>query len=252
MPRVALILGSGLGTVVQRITQVVDCPFSEVPGLSPPTIPGHLGRVSLGYWAGQSMVVFQGRLHNYEGHTWEVVTRSVSLAKEWGASILILTNAAGGIHEELSPGSFMALRDHFEWTHPNSWKSLAVKDRPCASPYSARLLKVLSEAAHELAINIKAGLFAAVTGPNYETPAEIRALKRLGADAVGMSTVREVDAGQIQGLECLGISCITNRAAGLNSGTINHEEVLEMTKNLSEDLGRLLDRLFTKLGKSER
>jgi purine-nucleoside phosphorylase len=167
----------------------------------------------------------------------------VQTAAFLGARILLLTNAAGGIHEALFPGSLMALRDHIEWTRPSSWRHPGPGGlgpaRP--SPYSPRLLERLNQAARQLGIVLHQGVYAAVTGPSYETPAEIRALKTWGADAVGMSTAREVQMGSELGLECAAVSCITNRAAGLSQGPIHHGEVLTTAAQQREPLARLLE-----------
>jgi purine-nucleoside phosphorylase len=165
------------------------------------------------------------------------------------ARVLLLTNAAGGIRDDLVPGSLMAIRDHFEWTRGYCWRRPGPGGvgpaRP--SPYAARLLQLLQTATEDLEVAVHAGVYAAVTGPCYETPAEIRALRTCGADAVGMSTAREVDAAHAAGLECAAISCITNRAAGLGSGPINHEEVLSTASARCDQLARLIGRFLESL-----
>jgi purine-nucleoside phosphorylase len=199
-------------------------------------VAGHGGRLTLGDWAGKRVLIFEGRLHYYEGHPWRIVTQAVQIAQFLGARNLLLTNAAGGIHDALAPGSLLAIRDHLEWTRPACWRS-----GPRPSPYSPRLLQVLTEAAGEIGFTLPRGVYAAVTGPCYETPAEIRALKIWGADAVGMSTAREIQAGCDLGMECAAVSCITNRAAGLSTTPINHEEVLTTAAAQSQRLADLLE-----------
>jgi purine-nucleoside phosphorylase len=237
----ALVLGSGLGAAAQELCRSCSVPFAEVPGLAGPSVAGHAGRLSLGEWAGQRVLVFEGRLHFYEGHSWEDVVRPVRIAEALGARRLVVTNAAGGIHTALGPGSLMAIRDHMDWTRPSSWRPLAAdRSTPRPSPYSQRLLGLVRQAADDLGIRLHVGTYAAVTGPCYETPAEIRALKLLGADAVGMSTAAEAQAAADAGMECAGLSCLTNRAAGLGPGPLQHDEVLSTAASLSGRLAELL------------
>jgi purine-nucleoside phosphorylase len=246
-PEVALVLGSGMGPVARRLHRVQSVPFLDVPGLAAPSVAGHGGALTLGEWAGRRILVFEGRLHYYEGHPWRSVTSPVQTAVYLGARVLLLTNAAGGIHEALGPGSVMALRDHIEWTSPHCWRlpGPGAVGPPRPSPYSPRLLRLLAQAAHPLGMELHEGIYAAVTGPCYETPAEVRALKAWGADAVGMSTAREAHAGHDSGLECAALSCITNRAAGLSGGPINHQEVLT---SAAAQVDRLADLIEAFLG----
>jgi purine-nucleoside phosphorylase len=238
----AIILGSGMGDVARRVAPLAEVGYAEVPGMALPSVTGHSGRLLLGDWAGKRVLLFEGRLHYYEGHPWDKVTHSVRLAHQLGARVLLLTNAAGGIHDELGPGSLMVLRDHLEWNYPHGWKQSLGPPRP--SPYSGRLVHTWMRAAEQMNLRLLAGVYAAVTGPCYETPAEIRALKSAGADAVGMSTAREVRTGHVLGLECTAISLITNRAAGLSAGPIHHEEVLTAAAQQAERLTELLERFL--------
>lgn len=235
-PRIALILGSGLGHLADRLTDAIELPFGQVPELEAPSIPGHRGAVLLGEWAGQAVLIFAGRLHAYEGHPWRRVAQPVRIARELGAETLLVTNAAGGIRADLSPGNLMAIHDHIEWTRPDCWRQ-----PPRPSPYSPRLVEQLRQAALRLGFPLPSGVYAQVTGPSYETPAEIRALRAWGADAVGMSTAREVQAGCDLGMTCAAVSCITNKAAGLSPGPINHEEVLATAAMQRERLAGLVE-----------
>ena len=231
-PRVAIIFGSGLGAVVDRVNPIAEAKFAEIPGFAAPTVHGHGGRAVLGDWAGVRVLVFQGRMHFYEGHTWERATATVRLAAELGAKLLLLTNAAGGIHDSLNPGDLMAIRDHIKLLDANAWKNPTP-----VSPYSPRLVA---------RTKLFAGTYAALTGPTYETPAEIRALRAMGADAVGMSTAMEAEAAAALGLEVAAISCITNKAAGLSPGVLDHLEVQQIAGrgDVSERMANSLERLI--------
>jgi purine-nucleoside phosphorylase len=195
------------------------------------------------------VLLFEGRLHRYEGHPWEVVVRPILLAGELGVRRVVLTNAAGGIRADLGPGSLMAIRDHVEWTRPCWWRQPGpggvASARP--SPYAPQLVGLLRTAAEGVGIDLREGIYGAVTGPSYETPAEIRALRAWGVDAVGMSTAREVQAGAEAGLECAAVSFITNRAAGLSGAPLSHEEVLAEAAAGSERLAKLLEHLLALL-----
>jgi purine-nucleoside phosphorylase len=249
-PAVALVLGSGMGDVAARLTQPLSVPFAAIPGFPAATVAGHRGRLTLGEWGGRHVLVFEGRLHHYEGHPWPAVVLPVETARHLGARVLLLTNAAGGIRDDLAPGSLMAISDHVEWTRPYCWRlpgpGALGPARP--SPYSARLLDVLSAAARARGTELARGIYAAVTGPSYETPAEIRALRAWGADAVGMSTAREIQAGADAGMECAAVSCITNRAAGLGGAPLDHLEVLTTAAAQGQRLGDLLEGFLAGLG----
>lgn len=241
-PCVAIILGSGMGSAASSFLARSQVSFEAVPGLAGTTVPGHSGILRLGSWSGKSVLVFEGRLHRYEGHDWQAVVAATSIAWQLGARILLLTNAAGGINENLVPGSLMAIRDHIEWTYPfcRRRRGLETTDAPRPSPYSGRLLEKLAIAAGNVGLELATGTYAAVTGPCYETPAEIRALRAWGADAVGMSTSREIDRGHELGMECAAISFITNRAAGLGNTEISHAEVLAAVAAQVEKIASLI------------
>ena len=217
----ALALGSGISAVVRRLTNTKSLPFVEVPGLSAPSVAGHPGSLTLGDWAGLRVLVFEGRLHHYEGHSWRNIVTPVQTAAFLGARVLLLTNAAGGIHDALTPGRLMAVRDHIEWTRPFCCRLPGPGgigfDRP--SPYSPRLLKLLSQASLRRRSGIAPGHLRRRHRPLLRNPRRNpRPCKPGGADAVGMSTAREIQSGFDAGLECAGRpSCITNRAAGLRA-----------------------------------
>lgn len=263
-PRLAFVFGSGLGVLDEHLQNACQAPFLEVPGLSGTTVPGHKGSLRLGEWAGVAVLVFSGRLHYYEGHPWRSVVQPVRIAHDLGVRTLIVTNAAGGIRDDLVPGTLMALTDHLQLTKPSWWReppnvaafarmrgatsgprvlanAATIVGDATASPYDGPLRKQMAGAAHSLGFELHEGVYAQVTGPCYETKAEIRALRICGADAVGMSTAREVETAAALGMRCAAISCITNRAAGLNAGPIHHDEVLDVVVQVRERLARFLE-----------
>jgi purine-nucleoside phosphorylase len=233
-PAIALVLGSGLGQVVQRVQVRAEIAFAHVPGFAAPTVHGHGGRVLVGEWVGVPVLIFQGRMHYYEGHPWDRVTASIRLAHEFRITTLLLTNAAGGIRHDLNPGDLMVIRDHLELLAPTDWKPKP----PSPALFDAALTQHLGK-------TIPSGVYAGLTGPCYETPAEIRALRAMGADAVGMSTVKEAIAGVSVGMRVAAISCITNKAAGLSSGTLDHSEVQEVAgrRDVVERLAGIIETL---------
>lgn len=249
-PDVALVLGSGMGPVAERVAPLRRVPFDAIPGMTAASVAGHSSQLTLGRWASRTVLLFEGRLHYYEGHPWSRVVLPVQTAASLGVKVLLLTNAAGGIHDALDPGSLMAIRDHIEWTRPNCWRLPGPggigPERP--TPYSARLVQLLGRAAREMDLELLQGVYATVTGPVYETPAEIRALRAWGADAVGMSTAREIQAGADAGMECAAVSCITNKAAGLSASPLNHEEVLTTAAAQSARLAELFERFLGLIG----
>jgi purine-nucleoside phosphorylase len=246
-PRVAVVLGSGLGAVPRHFDEIASVAFGEVPGLVAPAVPGHAGSIYLGRCGGQAIVVFRGRLHFYEGHSWEQVAAPVRIAAGWGVKVLLLTNAAGGIHAGLGPGDLMVLRDHLFLQRPDAWKALT---RSPASPYSPRLVDALRTVEYRRGRPLFAGVYAALTGPCYETPAEIRALQVMGADAVGMSTAWEALSAVECGMEVAAISCITNKAAGLSHGPLDHREVLANAARPAERLTEILEAFVLELART--
>jgi purine-nucleoside phosphorylase len=236
-PEVVLVLGSGLKEVAARVEAEVQVPFAEVPGMPAASVPGHSGCFTLGRWGRRRVLLQEGRLHFYEGHPWETVLRPAGLARELGARIVLHTNAAGGIGTEMMAGMLALVRGLQDWTSPDSWRRMARGTRESAGLLSERLLGLLRRVAGERGIPLPEGTYAQVTGPNYETRAEVRALQRCGADLVGMSTVREIEAAAKAGMECAALSLVANRAAGLGSGPLSHEEVL---RNTSAQVPRLV------------
>lgn len=229
---VAVILGSGLGSIVNRIQPVVEVYFADLPGFAAPTVHGHGGRVILGDWGGVRVLVFQGRMHFYEGHSWERATAPVRLAAQFGVRSIVLTNAAGGIRDDLNPGDLMGIHSHIKLLDAEAWK------HPNANP--------IYRSDWMVHMGIPSGVYAALTGPTYETPAEIRALRTMGADAVGMSTAMEAEVAAQYQMQICAISCITNKAAGLTSGTLDHKEVQQIAgqSEVTERLANIIERLI--------
>lgn len=226
-PTAAVVLGSGLGEVARDLQVVAAVSYANVPGLVPPSVLGHKGQMAVGAWDGTPTVVCYGRVHFYEGHDWDRVTRLVRLLAEFGVTRLVLTNAAGGIRDDLNPGDLMAIRGHLKLLDASSWK--------CLNPESPYLL---------LHPTLPSGIYAALTGPCYETPAEIRALRAIGADAVGMSTAMEAEVAAGLGMQVAGISCITNKAAGLTAGTLSHREVEDTARTAVAKLAAAVRQLL--------
>jgi purine-nucleoside phosphorylase len=248
-PQVAFIFGSGLGDLDKRLRDVVAVPFLNVPNWAGTSVPGHKGSLLLGDWAGVPVLAFSGRLHYYEGHAWRKVTQPIHLVRDLGIDTLIATNAAGGIRDDLAPGTLMVLADHQEWTKACWWREPGPGGLGTArpSPYDPALRARLQQAASVLGFSLPTGVYAQVTGPCYETKAEIRALRQCGADAVGMSTAREIQVAFSLGLRCVAISCITNRAAGLSAGPIHHGEVLDAAASMRERLALLLEEFLRRV-----
>ena len=252
-PRVAVVLGSGLGAVPHRFAEAASVAFADVPGLTATSVHGHSGTIGLGECAGVPLLVFRGRLHFYEGHRWDRVAAPIRLLADWGVKTLILTNAAGGIHDALDPGDLMVLRDHLWLQTPQSVGQVSNPSQKAdgletcpTGPYSPRLIELLQGAEPDR--ELMAGVYAALTGPCYETPAEIRALRAMGADAVGMSTAFEARTAAGLGMEVAALSCITNKAAGLTCGTLDHKDVPANAGRPAERISRLLETLLPNVG----
>lgn len=240
-PKIAFIFGSGLGGLDERLRNLCKVWFLEVPGLCGTTTPGHKGCLCLAEWAGVPVLVFSGRLHYYEGHPWRRVTQPVQVARDLGIDTLVVTNAAGGIRDDLVPGTLMVLANHLDGTKRGWWVPPTESQPAC---YDPSLRARFHAAARALGFELAEGTYAQVTGPCYETKAEIRALRRCGVDAVGMSTAQEVSAAHALGMRCAALSCITNRAAGLSRGPIHHGEVLDVAGKLRDRVAALLERFL--------
>ena len=249
-PRVGIILGSGLGGFASQVVDAVTISYAEIPHFPQSTVVGHSGKLVLGTIGGVPVAVMQGRVHAYEGYAMEQVTFPTRVLGLLGVHTLIVTNAAGGIRADIAQGSLVAISDHINLTGTNAALGPNEPRFACApdagqrffdmsAAYSPKLRRLARDEAERQGIALSEGVYIAVLGPSYETPAEIRAFRTLGADLVGMSTVHEVIVARHMGIEVLGISLVTNAAAGVLNETIHHEEVME--------IGRRVERQFTGL-----
>lgn len=250
VPHVGLVLGSGLGFFADELSDRVCVPYSSIPGFPVSTVEGHASQFVFGKLHGKTVVCMQGRFHFYEGYTLEQVTMPIRMMAKLGVKTIILTNAAGGINSTYNPGTLMLITDHinFMGTNPLIGKndaSFGTRFPDMSTVYSARLRAAAREVESSLDADLREGVYLAVTGPSYETPAEIRAFRTLGADAVGMSTVPEAIIARHAGVEVVGISCITNMAAGMQA-ELNHEEVTATAKRVSNSFAKLVSHLVNK------
>jgi purine-nucleoside phosphorylase len=250
-PKVGLVLGSGLGGVADSVEQPTVLSFEQLPGFPPSGVAGHAGRFVAGRLGGRDVLIQSGRYHVYEGHPNEVVVAPVRVMAALGITDLILTNAAGGIDPLLDPGDLVLLDDHlnFMFRHPlvGAVQPGETRFPDMSEPYDRGLRKLALEVARDLEIPLREGVYAAVTGPSYETPAEVRMLGRLGAHTVGMSTVPEATVAAALGLRCVAFSMVTNKAAGLSLDPLGHAEVMEVGAVAGKSLGRLLEALVARL-----
>lgn len=231
-PEIALILGSGLGDYADTMEVVETLDYHDIEGFPVSTVPGHKGRFVFGYAGGVPIVAMQGRVHFYEGYKPQDVVLPIRLMKLMGAKVLFLTNAAGGINRSFNAGYFMLITDQISMSVPSpligeNIDELGVRFPDMSEVYSRRLRKIIENSAVTAGVPLRRGVYIQTTGPQYETPAEIRAYERLGADAVGMSTAIEAIAARHAGMEICGISCISNLAAGISVNPLTHAEVQE-------------------------
>lgn len=253
-PRVGIVLGSGLGAVASAVADPLIVPYQNIPHFPQSTVEGHTGRIVTGMLGGVPVAVMQGRVHFYEGYTPRQVTFPMRVLGTLGIRAVVLTNAAGGIHEGYRVGQLVALADHINlmgWNPlngPNEPRFAVHRDAglrffDMTEAYSARLRTLAKKAAADEGFALEEGIYLATPGPSFETPAEIRAFRALGATLVGMSTVPETIVARHMGIEVLGISCVTNLAAGLSKTPLSHQEVSETGKLVERQLAALLQRL---------
>ncbi len=253
-PEVAIILGSGLGPVAEHANVELELDYEEIPGFPVSTVEGHAGKLLFGTLSGRDVLLFKGRFHYYEGHDVRTTVFPVKLAIRLGIPRVILTNAAGGIDEDGKPGDLMLIKDHLSFFLPSPLRgandaNLGPRFPDMSRVYTEGLRSLAKAAASDLGIELREGVYAYMTGPQFETPAEIRALRVLGANAAGMSTVAEAIVAAHAGLEVLGISSITNLAAGITGQPLNHEEVLEVGASISEKASLLIETIVARLPK---
>ena len=253
-PAVGVILGSGLGNVVEAIDIETTIPYSEIPGAKASTVLGHQGNMILGHAGKLPVVVMQGRVHFYEGHEMAEVMFLSRVIGRLGISTLVLTNAAGGINTAFKPGDLMLISDHINFMGMNPLRGpnvdeLGVRFPDMSEAYPATLRNLAKEVARANGIAVTEGVYLGLSGPTYETPAEIRAFRVLGADAVGMSTVPEVIAMSHMGIPVLGISCITNMAAGILKQKLTHQEVMDTTARVQKEFTSLVLGILAKLAR---
>ena len=245
-PAVGMVLGSGLGDFADTLQNPLVIPFTDIPDFPAATVPGHTGAFVFGTKHGKTVVCLQGRLHYYEGHPMSVLTMPVRIMAKLGVKTLVLTNAAGGVNKDYRPGDLMLITDHINYSGSNPligeyMPEFGPRFPDVSDLYSSGLRLKVKLAAVEAGIGLRQGVYMMFSGPSYETPAEIRMARILGADAVGMSTVPEAIVAAQCGIKCLGISCITNLAAGVSPNKLSHQEVMETAAMAHDKFHSLLN-----------
>jgi purine-nucleoside phosphorylase len=250
-PAVAIVLGSGLGQFAERLTDAVRIPYTEIPHFPAPTVIGHSGELVAGALAGRAVLVQSGRFHMYEGHPAALTALPVRVFARLGIGTVVLTNAAGGIRRGFGSGTVMLIADQINLSFRNALFGPAlpgeIRFPDMSDPYDPALRTLAREVARRRKIPLAEGVYVGLLGPSYETPAEVRMLERLGADAVGMSTVLEVIAARGAGLRCLGFSAITNPAAGVTLSKLDHLEVMEVAYRIAGELAALIEGVVAEL-----
>ena len=252
VPQVGLILGSGLGGYGDKLENVKKIPYADVPYFPQSHVVGHKGCLVLGERAGVRCVAMQGRVHMYEGHSAATVAFPARVLIALGAKVLIITNAAGGLNPSWSPGTLMLIRDHIDMLRDHALRGpnderLGPRFPDMTKAYAPELRALAKEAAAAEGVEMQEGVYVAMPGPTYETPAEVQMLQRIGADATGMSTVPEVVVARHMGARVIGISCITNQAAGITGAELSHAEVTETANRVRATFESLLDAILTRL-----
>src|SRR6185503_1358784 len=251
-PRIGIVLGSGLGAFADAFEEAVTIPYQEIPGFGRSTAEGHAGQLVIGKVEQVPLLAMKGRLHYYEGYSLEEVTFPIRTFKLLGLKTIILTNASGGINVQMSPGTLMVITDHLNLMSANPLRGpneerFGPRFPDMSTVYSPELQQIVMEEAREINLDVRRGVYAALAGPSYETPAEIHLMRNFGADAVGMSTVPEAIVARHMDLEVLGISCITNLAAGVSDEPINHEDVMATGARVRATFAQLLKRVVVRL-----
>lgn len=251
-PDLGIVLGSGLGDFATRLTDAVPTSYAEIPGWPVSAVIGHAGRLVVGTLAGRRVAALSGRAHIYEGHDFRTVTFATRVLGLLGVRTLVLTNAAGGINKAFTPGTLMLIEDHINLMGGNPLTGhnddrFGPRFPDMTDVYSPRLRAKADDAAQAIGLRLARGVYVALHGPSYETPAEIRFLRTIGADAVGMSTVPEAIAARHMGVEVLGISCITNAAAGVLPQPLDHNEVMAVASRVKGEFSALLEGIIERL-----
>ena len=252
IPDSCIVLGSGLGPLTERAEVLVSIPYADIPNFPTTTVAGHDGLLLLAKLSGKLVFIMKGRFHYYEGYSTVEATFYVRVMAKLGVKILVMTNAAGGINTSMKPSELMAITDHISLFCDSPLRGPNLDDFGVRFPdqtsvYDKDLINLLTQCAEELNIPLHKGVYVYTRGPQYETPAEIRALKALGADAVGMSTVAEAITAAHSGLRVLAVSCISNYAAGISGQPLSHEEVMINANASSKNSIALMEKLFSKL-----
>jgi len=252
VPPIAVVLGSGLGAFADRLVDATRVPYTEIPHWPGSTVVGHAGTLVSGLSAGRGVLTLAGRAHFYEGHDLRTVTFATRVLGRLGVRTVVLTNAAGGINTMFTPGTLMVIDDHINLMGSNPLvgpndERFGVRFPDMTAVYAPRLRAVADQAALAAGIGVRHGIYVALHGPSYETPAEIRFLRVIGADAVGMSTVPEAIVARHLGLDVLGISCITNPAAGVLPAPLQHDEVMEVARRVSGEFMALLEGIVARI-----
>ncbi|MGL6104911.1 purine-nucleoside phosphorylase [Romboutsia sp.] len=251
-PEIGLILGSGLGVLGDEIQDGVKIKYDEIPNFPVSTVEGHAGCLVIGQLEGKQVVAMQGRFHYYEGYTQQEITFPVRVMKALGAETIIVTNAAGGANKSFKPGDLMVIKDHINLSGNNplmgrNEDKLGVRFPDMSTAYTPAYVNLVKECAKELKMSIQEGVYAFFSGPTYETPAEVRMAQILGADAVGMSTAPEVIVASHSKMDVIGISCITNMAAGILDQPLDHNEVIETTQKVKSEFLSLVKTVVNKI-----
>lgn len=253
LPEVGLVLGSGLGPLAEELEDAVKIPYTDLPHFPKPTVEGHAGQFVSGLLHGVPVLAMHGRYHYYEGYSMEQVTLPVRVMHALGVKTVILTNAAGGLNESFKAGDLMLITDHINWMSNNPLigpndESFGPRFPDMTEVYNKEWRALAKAAAKDLDIPLKEGVYFGLTGPSYETPAEVRMIRLLGGDAVGMSTVPEAIVARHAGMKVLGISCITNAWSGVSDKPLSHEEVIETSNRAKEHFTQLIKTIVKRMG----
>ena len=251
-PDIGLILGSGLGVLAEDIVDKIEIEYKDIPNFPVSTVEGHAGKLIIGKLEGKNVAAMQGRFHYYEGYSMQEITMPVRVMKLLEIDRMIVTNAAGGINRNFNPGDFMIITDHLNLMGDNpligeNYKEFGPRFPDMSEAYNKNLRKIAEKTAREESLVIRNGVYAGMSGPSFETPTEIRKLRKDGADAVGMSTVPEVIVANHMDIDVLGISCITNMAAGILPQPLTHEEVIEVTEKVKPEFKKLVKTMLKRI-----